>query len=153
MEHLLELFDQLTNYLSQLSKLAQQKIDVVRKDDLIGLDEVLKQEQALALTIRGLEQKQSDLLKQLHLQNIPLSDLHRHCDSALQLRVKKTVETLRSQYQIYHTAAEVARNTLECNLHEIEKVLSDAGAKSASGPGYGQMEVNPPSAMKTDFRA
>lgn len=71
----LELFDKITDILTQLAELERDKAAAVRKDDLTALDKSLKQEQVLALSIRGLEQKRTDLLSQFGLLELPLSDL------------------------------------------------------------------------------
>lgn len=149
----LSLLDSLRGGLEQLSALARQKTEAVRKDDLLALDEVLKQEQALALSFRGLEQKREALLKELGWGSIPLSAIAGRFPAHMQAAAKQTVDALRNQYQIYRTSAEVARNTLECNLHEIEKLIAATGGAPVEGPGYRPGDVEPPKAMKTDFRA
>ncbi len=149
----LELFDKITDILTQLAELEQNKAAAVRRDDLIALDESLKQEQVLALSIRGLEQKRVDLLSQFGLLELPLAELPGKFSADRQMDAKKTVDRLRDAYQIYRHAAEVARDTLECNLHEIEKILANAGVDPSGGPGYGTPDVEPPATMKTDFHA
>lgn len=152
MEAILELFDTIAGTLEQLAELGRKKAAAVQADDLVALNEVLKQEQALSLSVRGLEQKRAELLSQFGLTAVPLSEVHEHFPSELRLRAKNTVEQLQRSYEIYRSAAEVARDTLECNLHEIEKVLANAGVDPNIGTGYTQ-EVDLPSQLKTDFHA
>lgn len=149
----LSLLDGLRNSLEQLTELDQQKTAAVRKDDLAELNEILKKEQALSLSLRGQEQKRLKLAEALGFQNIPLRQLPASYPDSLYLRAKETVENLSNQYEIYRCAAEVARNTLECNLHEVEKVLEQMGGDVPLGPGYSAPDIAPPPAMKTDFRA
>ena len=149
----LALLDEVSGILEHLSELAQRKAAAVRADDLISLEQVLKQEQALSLNLRGLEQKRGSQLAQLGLAQTPLSALVAAYPKHLQMRAKQSVERLQQQYAMYRGAAEVARNTLECNLHEIEKVIAALSGDSVNGPGYMPPSVEPPRAMKTDFRA
>lgn len=149
----LALLSSLREGLEQLSALARQKTAAVRNDDLMSLDAVLKQEQAMALTFRGLDQKREKLLAELGLSGLPLSGLVDCYPADLQIEARQAVEALQNQYQIYRTSAEVARNTLEINLHEVEKILTGLGGASTAGPGYTPQEAEPPKAMKTDFRA
>lgn len=149
----LELLDSLRSNLETLSTLANQKTAAVQKDDLTALDTAMRQEQALSLTFRGLEQKKETLSRALHLENVPLSALADHFPETLHLRAKATVEALQNQHKIYLAAAEVARCTLECNLHEIEKYLAAQEAEGLNGPGYAPSPVEPPKNMKSDFRA
>ena len=153
MEELLSLFETLTGHLDKLTELAKQKTLVVRKSDLLELDRILREEQALSLALRGAEQKRTALLQKLGLTDVPLTELPAKAPEALQQKARDTVDALRRSFQIYTSAAETARNTLECNLHEVERFLAAAGAESVGAPGYGNNDVDPPSQMKADFRA
>lgn len=147
MEALLALFENLTTHLRQLTELAKRKTTVVRKNDLLELDKILKEEQAQSLALRGIEQKRITLLQQLGLQDVPLTELPARVPAELQQKTRESVDALRREFSIYRSAAEVARNTLECNLHEVEKFLAAAGAAEKTG------EIDPPPQMKSDFRA
>jgi len=149
----LELLDTLREKLDMLCQLAEKKTTAVRCDDLVSLDAVMRQEQALSLSFRGLEQKREAFILELGLNSVPLSALPSHFPEELRLQAKKSVEALQDQYKIYRAASEVARNTLECNLHEIEKFLASQDAAEISGPGYTAAPVQPPETMKSDFRA
>lgn len=154
MEALLTLFASLTEVLFTLTELAKRKTTAVRKNDLQALDQILKEEQAQALALRGLDQKRVNLLKELNLDTVPLSALPSKAPAALQQKARATVETLRNAYEIYNSAATTARNTLECNLHEIERFLAAAGADPVTtSQGYRPDDVDAPAPMKADFRA
>ena len=150
----LKVLTDLAGTLDQLSQLAQQKADAVRNDDLISLDEVLKQEQALSLNLRGLEQRRLKLVPQLGLVGVRLEDLPQHYPSHLEDEATRAMKTLRQSYVAYRSYADVARNLLEVNLHQIEKVIAASGIdpKTATA-GYEAPSVEPPKNMKTDFRA
>ena len=66
----LNLLVQMSEELAQLSELAKLKTDAVVNNDLMALDQVLKQEQACSLTFRGLEQKQAALLNATGLMDV-----------------------------------------------------------------------------------
>ena len=150
----LGVLNELSGTLNRLTPLAQQKAEAVRADDLLALDEVLKQEQALALNLRGLELKRQKLVPQLGLDNVPLSRLHEHCPPQLADKTRQTADALRESYEIYRGYANMARNTLELNLHQIDKVLIDAGIDpKLAAQGYEAPPMEPPKKMKTDFRA
>ena len=145
---------ELSGVLERLTPLAQQKVDAVRADDLLALDEVLKQEQALALNLRGLELKRQKLVPQLGLDNVPLSRLSEHCPAQLAGEARETAAALRESYEIYRGYAGMARNTLELNLHQIDKFLEASGVDpKLAAQGYEAPPMEPPQKMKTDFRA
>jgi hypothetical protein len=144
----LDLLRQLTYALEQLSGLAQKKIDATRKDDLNALDLVLKQEQAISLSMRSLERKRQRTLEQLHLEDVPLSRLAAQYPQEMRMEAKNTVEDLRRQYQIYRSVSHAARDVLESNLHEIAKVLKDEDPSHLDYSG----SVELPSQLRTDIR-
>jgi hypothetical protein len=146
----LDLLRQLTAALRQLTDLSREKMDAVRKDDLKALDLVLKQEQAISLSMRSLERKRQKALDQLQLGNIPLSRLAARYPQETRLEAKTTVEDLQREYKIYKNVSAAARDVLEGNLHEIENTLGKLGAENVGVPGYA---VEPPSQLKTDIRA
>lgn len=153
-ESYLALLRELSGSLEQLAQLAQDKAAAVRRDDLIGLDQVLKQEQAMGLNLRGTEQRRQKLAAQLDLGSTPLNDLPRHFPPELEIQAGQTVEQLRQSYAIYRGCADMARNLLELNLHQIERTITAAGVDPAKpGAGYEPPGVEPPQNMKTDFRA
>ena len=150
----LALLRELSGHLERLAELAGKKADAVRKDDLMALDEVLKQEQVMGLTLRGLEQRRQKLVKALGLDGVPLSALGEKYPEELGLQASQTAEALRHSYKIYRGCADMARNTLELNLHQIERVVAASGMDPAElGAGYEAPGVEPPKNMKTDFRA
>ena len=145
---------ELSSALDRLIPLAQQKTEAVRANDLLALDEVLKQEQAFSLNLRGLELRRLKLVPQLGLDNVPLSRLPEHCPGQLVDEARKTVAALRESYETYRSYANMARNTLELNLHQIDKYLTEAGVDpKLAAQGYEAPPVEPPQRMKTDFRA
>ena len=150
----LALLEELRGSLDQLTGLAKEKNAAVLKDDLLALDEVLKQEQAMTLNLRGLELRRLKLVGQLGLENVPLAGLEDHCPPELAPRARSVSETLRESYTAYRSCADMARALLELNLHQLEKVITAAGVDPAvAAAGYEPPGVEPPKKMKTDFRA
>lgn len=111
--------------LEQLTELARQKSIAVRHDDLMAVNDCMKQEQVLSLSLRGMEAKRTKLVSELGLDGVPLSALPTRCPEELRMRAREVSESLRSKFNVYTSAAEVARSTLECNLHEIEKMMAE----------------------------
>ena len=134
----LALLRSLTENLDQLSVLAQRKADAANGDDLMALDEVMKQEQAMTLAFRGMEQTREKLLQQMDCGSVPLNHLAEHFPPELQSQARETVAALQGHYQSYRKAADDARLVLERHLREIDAIIT---------------EMEPPKNMKTDFRA
>ncbi len=128
------LMERLDEMLKELTQLSQEKTKAVTRDDLQTVDACMKKEQALSLTLRSMDRKREDLLTRLGMSGVPLSGLAAHCPQEYRLEAKKAAERLRTQYDLYRNSAEVARTTLECNLHQIEKYLrEEPGGVPATG--------------------
>ena len=150
----LELLGELGSTLDRLSELARQKTAAVRADDLLALDEVLKQEQAMGLNLRGLEIRRQKLVPQLGLEGTTLSGLIQKFPEHLQDRARRTADALQESYANYRSYSGQARETLELNLHQVEKMITASGADpKLAAAGYESPGVEPPEKMKTDVRA
>ena len=145
---------ELSGVLDRLTPLALQKAEAARASDLQALDEVLKQEQALSLNLRGLDLRRQKLAPQLGLDGVPLSGLPERCPSELADEARKTAAAQRKSYELYRSYSNLARSTLELNLHQIDKFLESAGVDpKLAVQGYEAPPTEPPQKMKTDFRA
>ena len=136
--------DKLADTLEKLTELEREKTHAVSAGDLEAVDACMKKEQVFSLNLRGLDQKREKLLSQMGLTGSTLSQLESQSPPELLLESRKTAEKLRQRYQVFQSASEVARNALECNLHEIEKLQKEMEARN---------EAPPPEARQSDFRA
>lgn len=150
----LTILDELSAEMEKLAALAREQCAVVRRDDLSALNDVMKREQVVGLSVRGKEQKRQNLAVKLGLDSVRLSALPRNVPAPLVLRAQESVERLRRSYGLYQEAAQVARTTLEINLHEIDKIIAAYGVDPAQSAGFRDAPPpEPPQNMKTDFRA
>lgn len=149
----LEFLRDMRETLDRLIGVEKEKTAAVRRDDLEVLDLCMKQEQALSLNLRGLDQRREAAMAALKLEGTSLSMLPLRVPEELRGEAKTLTEELLSQYQLFQSVSEVARDTLECNLHQIERVLGDMGGTSEPAAGYGRHEPELPRTMRTDFRA
>lgn len=138
--------------LDQITKVEQEKTQFVRSDDLEGLNACMKQEQALSMALRSYDQKRDTMLKEMNLEAVSLRGLVDHSPADCKEETKKTVEQLCRQYTLFQSAYEVAQDTLECNLHQINKILQTANPEGESG-NYEQPFPQMPAHLRTDFRA
>lgn len=139
--------------LDELTEVEQKKEDFVRADDLDGLNECMKREQALSLTLRSYDKKRETMLLQLGLEDVPLRKLSGYAPAEYREETKSTVEQLLRRYALYRGVFEVARDTLECNLHQVEKVLQAKDPDTAAQTGYQEAPPQLPTRLRTDFRA
>lgn len=125
--------EQLGQTLDQLTELAKEKTAAVRQDDLVGVDSCMKREQALGLSLRAMDKKRDALLAAMGLENVTLSGLAQHCPEEIRTEAKAAADKLRDRYELYRSASDVARTTLEVNLHQIEKMMADEADAPVGG--------------------
>ena len=125
--------EQLGRLLDRLTELAKEKTAAVRRDDLLAVDNCMKQEQALSLSLRAMDKKREALLADMGLQDVSLSELAQNYPEELRHEAREAAETLRTRYELYRSASDVARTTLECTLHQIEKLLVDEADAPMNG--------------------
>ena len=159
----LELLETLRDKVEALSELAKKKIEAAGNDDLMALNEVIKQEQALALSFRGLERTREKLVEEMGLQEVALSQLATRYPLEMREEARQAAAALQDEFQTYQGVAKTARGVLERNLYEVESILTSLGGplpeeSPAAGPrpGYKPPAAEapaPPPSMRTDFRA
>ena len=142
----LKLLGGLSRTLEQLTQVEREKNDAASRGDPAGVEECMKREQVLSLSLRGTDQKRDKMLAELGLKGVTLSQLEDHSPPELQLETKRAVEELRRQYTLFQGASQVVRDTLEINLREIERIQ----ALRAGDAGVAEDRRND---HQTDFRA
>ena len=142
----LKLLDSLGRTLEQLTQVEREKNDAASRGDLAGVEECMKREQVLSLSLRGYDQRRDRMLAELGLKGVTLSQLEDHSPHELQLETKRTVEELRRQYTLFQAASQAVRDTLEINLRVIERMQ----AVQAGDKGVAEEQRKD---HQTDFRA
>ena len=126
--------EDLRKQLESLTALAKEKPPAVAADDLAALNDIMKREQVLSLSFRGLEQTRARLQKELGLEKARLSQLPQYVP-----------ESMREQ---------AAREVLEKGIQEVEStVRAMGGTFELDGAGYDESGPQTPQSMRTDFRA
>ena len=106
----------------------------MRLDDLLAVNECMKKEQVLSLSLRGMEIQREKLLKELGLEKFPLSAMPEHCPPEVRVEARAAAQRLRDRYMIYKSAAQTSRSALEINLHQIEKMIAEKERGDAPQP-------------------
>lgn len=128
----LRLLEGLTKTIGQLTEIEKSKTLAVSQGKLDEVEACMRQEQALSLSLRGFDQKREAMLARLGLTGVPLRQLEDHAPDELLMETKRVAEALRGQYEMFQTASQVARNTLECNLRVLEQLQAEAGGSPAA---------------------
>ncbi|MBQ9520949.1 MAG: hypothetical protein IJR72_00080 [Oscillospiraceae bacterium] len=138
MEEIYEAFftylEKVGEYLDRLSELAKAKNIAAQRGDVLSVNECMREEQEIGLTLRRMDKQRQRLLTVLHLDGVPLSAVPAHCPPELRPAARAAVETLLTKRDIYRSAADAARATLECSLHNVEKLIEQKEPTGRTGP-------------------
>ena len=142
----LKLMEGLSRTLEQLTQVELDKNTAASRGDVLGVEECMKREQVLSLSLRGCDQRRDKLLAELGLRGVTLSQLEARSPDEFQLETKAVVEELRRQYKLFQAASQVARDTLEINLRGIERLQAQQAGDTAQAEETRKHH-------QTDFRA
>lgn len=142
----LKLLRGLSRTIEQLTQVERDKNGAASSGDLKGVEECMKREQVLSLSLRGYDQKRTAMLADLGLEGVRLSGLAAHSPEELRLETRDTAEELRRQYALFQAASKAARHTLEINLRAIEQIQAQQAGDAAQAAEERKTH-------QTDFRA
>ncbi len=142
----LQLLTEIEEVITQLNAVEKHKIEAVHKDDLLAVDECIRQEQAISLTMRSLESRRSKQLQGLGLAEVRLSGLAAAFPAELQQQAAEAAERLQNAYHDYNSISAAARNALERGLREIDRMMQPrqpAQPQEATLPQVGGLKAAP----------
>ena len=142
----LKLLRSLTKTLETLAQVEWDKNAAASAGNLAEVENCMKREQVLSLSLRGYDQKRDAMLSALNLKGVSLRNLVEHSPKEYRLETKDVAEKLRQQYELFQTASQAARNTLEVNLRAIERIQSAQAGDSVQA-------AEERKTRQTDFRA
>ena len=149
----LQLLTDLQQEISRLIEVGQQKIEAVQNHDLDQLNECMKQEQAIALTLRGFEQKRVKLLSELGYKNVTLREMPQHCPKEYQQKTSELVERLLRAHQVLQSVETPSRTMMEQDLRTIQQELENRGVSQEMDENYQTAPGAQPPALRTAIRA
>ena len=130
----LQLLTEIKDVIEQLTGVEKQKLDAVHAADLPAVDECIRQEQAISLSLRSLDHRRTNMLQELNLAKVNLSSLAEQFPAELRAEASKTAAALRSSYNDYVSISEATRMALERGLREIDSMMQPAQASAPAQP-------------------
>ena len=125
------LLEKLGEFLDRLTELAKTKNVAAQRGDVLTVNECMKEEQTIGLNMRHMDQRREKLLAVLNLQGAPLSAMPERCPPKYRQAARAAADALLAKANVYRAAADAARVTLECSLHNVEKLIE---TKTAGQP-------------------
>ncbi len=139
------LLGKLGELLDRLSELAAKKNIAAQRGDVLTVNECMKEEQSIGLTMRQMDGRREKLLLSLGLQGATLSAMPERCPPEQRQAARAAADSLLAKFRVYRAASDAARSTLERSLHNVEKLIE------ANTPA-GTPEARQRGGLFTDFR-
>ena len=139
------LLGKLGEFLDRLSELAKTKNIAAQRGDVLTVNECLKEEQSIGLTMRQMDKRREQLCAALGLQGVTLSRMPELCPPQQRQDARAAADALLGKANVYRAAADAARSTIERSLHNVEKLIE------ANAPG-GIVEPRKRGGVFTDYR-
>ena len=134
-----ELFDRMT-------PLEQEKLEVVKRNQVSALEEIIKKEQAEIMALRGLDQKRERLQKELGFEGMTFQEILGRLPEEQQPEFRELFDTLGSRVKEFQSITESSKAMMEVNLHAINKMAAQAhgGTSTRTYEGDGSLQAETP---------
>lgn len=140
-EELFSLLDKLSREMDELTEIAREEHEAVLRSDIIGIQDCMKREQAVSLSLRSMDIKRDRLLEELGMSDVPLSQLAEHCPDDKRTRARKAQKRLTDRYRLYRSASAVTTKSLELKLAAIDDRLKENGEADAPPHDGGMTDI------------
>lgn len=131
MEKLIEILEESSDLYKKFLELEYQKYDVVLKNDIETLDDIVSKEQVFYLKMRGLEQKREKLMDSMGMKNKTLKEIIDSADDNKTMLHEK-YDDLNSLISEVKRISSMCKTLIEVRLHRIDNVMAELGEKEST---------------------
>ncbi|MDF2948240.1 MAG: hypothetical protein K0R07_250 [Sedimentibacter sp.] len=125
MEELIELLKESAEVYKQFLELEYKKYDIVIKNDVISLDDIVSKEQVVFLKMRGLEQKREKLIVSFGMNGKTFKEIIDNQDEDENLLSE--YQKLKSIISEVKKISSLCKTLIEVRLHRLDKAMSQLG--------------------------
>ncbi len=142
----IELFD-------RMIPLEQEKLNVVKQNQVSALEDIIKREQAEIMALRGLDQKRERLQKDLGFAELTFQEILERVSGEEHGELQQLFDELSGRVKEFRSVTESSKTMMEVNLHAINKMVAQKTYGSANVRTYeGDGSVRPDAPHFTDRR-
>lgn len=117
MKNFIELFD-------RMIPLEQEKLEVVKQNQVSKLEELIKKEQAEVMALRGLDQKREAMQKELGFEGMTFQEILGKLPEQESAGMKELFDALGERVGSFQRITESSKTLMEVNLHAINKAVA-----------------------------
>ena len=147
------LIRQFTELFDRMIPLEQEKLNVVKQNQVSALEDIIKREQAEIMSLRGLDQKRERLQKELGFSDLTFQEILERVSGEEHAELQQLFDELSGRVKEFRSITESSRTMMEVNLHAINKMVARKTYGSANVRTYeGDGSVRPDTPHFTDRR-
>lgn len=124
--------EELIQLFRHLIEVEQNKVDVVRKNQVTALEECMNQEQAAVLKLRGLDQKREQLMESMGYKGLTFRQILEKAPSNESEILTPLFKELDQNITLFKEISESGKTALQSSLHKVEVLLKNRPEKTFS---------------------
>ncbi len=130
-----EVIRQLIEFFDRMIPLEQSKLDVVSRNRVSELEEIIKKEQAEIMALRGLDQRRERLQEEFGWKGMTFQEILKQLPEEQQREAGPLFDELALRVNTFQSVTESSRTIMEVNLHAINQMIA---RKTGGARTYGE---------------
>ncbi len=120
MKELIRVLEELIVVFEELLNSAELKLNAVKANRIVEIDDCLKKEQAILMKLKGLENKREKIMKELGYENVTGNDVLNLLEDH-QKEYRQTLDQLNHRVVLYRSIHQQIMVLMNCNVKQLEK--------------------------------
>ena len=132
-----ELIRQFIELFDRMLPLEQSKLEVVSRNQVALLEDIIKKEQAEIMALRGLDQRRERMQEELGWKDLTFQEILRR------LPEEERPDELAARVTQFQSVTESSKTIMEVNLHAINQMAARQGGGTKTYKEDGSVEAGP----------
>lgn len=138
-----ELIRQFIELFERMIPLEQSKLEVVSRNQVTQLEDIIKKEQAEIMALRGLDQKRERIQEELGWKDMTFQEILERLPEEQRPDMKRLFDELATHVTTFQSVTESSRTIMEVNLHAINQMVARQGGGRSTYKEDGSVETGP----------
>ena len=138
-----ELIQQFIELFDRMTPLEQSKLEVVSRNQVALLEDIIKKEQAEIMALRGLDQKRERMQEELGWKDLTFQEILRRLPEEERPDMKQLFDELAARVKQFQSVTESSKTIMEVNLHAINQMAARQGGGTKTYKEDGSVEAGP----------
>lgn len=138
-----ELIQQFIELFDRMTPLEQSKLEVVSRNQVALLEDIIKKEQAEIMALRGLDQRRERMQEELGWKDLTFQEILRRLPEEERPDMKQLFDELAARVTQFQSVTESSKTIMEVNLHAINQMAARQGGGTKTYKEDGSVEAGP----------